>query len=127
MLLFPTRIVALLPPFRCSLQVLEYVSYMVYLQIPPPCIGILSIFPKADFDLAEPRASAMIESLRAFGYSLEAAVADLIDNSISASASNVWLSFKWEGEDSTVAIQDDGDGMSDAELKEAMRPGTRSP
>jgi hypothetical protein len=31
----------------------------------------------------------MIESLRAFGYNIQTAIADLIDNSISAGAKNV--------------------------------------
>jgi hypothetical protein len=84
-------------------------------------------YEDSDFDFAEPRASAMIESLRAFGYTLEAAVADLIDNSISASAANIWLDFWWDGGNSSLSIKDDGCGMSDAELKEAMRPGSRSP
>ena len=35
---------------------------------------------------AIPRAAAMIETFRAIGYTLETAVADIVDNSISASA-----------------------------------------
>lgn len=35
---------------------------------------------------AIPEASSMIETFRAIGYSIEAAVADIIDNSISAAA-----------------------------------------
>lgn len=35
---------------------------------------------------AIPGAAAMIETFRAIGYSLETAVADIVDNSISASA-----------------------------------------
>ena len=38
----------------------------------------------ADFDLVAPRADALMESLRATGYSLPDAVSDLIDNSITA-------------------------------------------
>jgi hypothetical protein len=62
-----------------------------------------------EYDLAEPRASAMIESLRAFGYNIQTAIADLIDNSISAGAKNVWLTFFWNGSDSYVSIRDDGE------------------
>ena len=36
-----------------------------------------------------PYAPTLIESTRAIGYSLEAAVADIIDNSIAANAKNV--------------------------------------
>ncbi len=40
----------------------------------------------------------MIESMRAFGYSTPAAIADLLDNSISAGARNVWIDFHWAGD-----------------------------
>lgn len=79
------------------------------------------------YDIAEPRASAMIESLRAFGYNVQTAIADLIDNSISAGAANVWLSFCWDGTNSHVSIRDDGHGMTEAQLISAMRPGSQSP
>lgn len=47
-----------------------------------------STLPKAS---AIPGAAAMIETFRAIGYSLETAVADIIDNSISAKAKNVYI------------------------------------
>ena len=40
---------------------------------------------------AVPGAAAMIETFRAIGYSLETAVADIIDNSISAEAKNIYF------------------------------------
>ena len=52
---------------------------------------------KPEYDIVAPDASAMIESLRAFGYDLPTAIADLVDNSISAGARNVWLAFFWDG------------------------------
>jgi Histidine kinase-, DNA gyrase B-, and HSP90-like ATPase len=79
------------------------------------------------YDIAAPRASAMIESLRAFGYNLQTAIADLIDNSISAGARNVWLSFCWDGASSHMSIRDDGLGMTEMQLISAMRPGSQSP
>ncbi len=69
----------------------------------------------------------MIESLRAFGYSLETAIADLIDNSITAGAKNVWLSFNWNGESSTISIKDDGCGMNEEKLVNSMRAGSKNP
>lgn len=45
------------------------------------------------YDHAAPHAAPLIESLRAFGYTPEAAIADLIDNSISAGARNVRVTF----------------------------------
>lgn len=80
-----------------------------------------------DFDLADPDPAALVESLRAFGYSPEAATADLVDNSITAKAKLVWIDFDWEGEDSRIAVGDNGSGMSETALVQAMRPGSTSP
>ena len=41
-----------------------------------------------EYDDAAPDASAMIESMRAHGYTLPTAIADLIDNSIAAECRN---------------------------------------
>lgn len=76
---------------------------------------------------AEPLASSMIETFRAIGYNLQTAVADIIDNSVSASAKNIFINFQWNGENSWVTIRDDGKGMNDDEIVEAMRPGSKSP
>ncbi len=81
----------------------------------------------ADFDIVEPSASALFESIRAFGYTPETAIADLIDNSIFAGAKNVWLDFHWNGRDSYVTIRDDGCGMVESSLVSAMRPGSAHP
>ena len=78
-------------------------------------------------DVVEPNPGALIESLRAFGYSLRTAIADLIDNSISAGAHKIELTFSWQGADSFLVLQDDGSGMSEGALREAMRLGSRSP
>lgn len=69
-----------------------------------------------------PDARNLMESTRSIGYSLPAAVADIIDNSIAAMARavEVWTP---EGEDSFLAILDDGFGMTEQELKGAMRYG----
>ncbi|TAH22529.1 MAG: ATP-binding protein [Cytophagales bacterium] len=74
-----------------------------------------------------PHADAMIETFRAIGYNIQTAVADLIDNAISANAKNIWVSFDWEGQESTISILDDGCGMTDGEIIEAMRPGSKNP
>lgn len=39
-----------------------------------------------DYELANPNAASLMQSLRAFGYDISTAVADLIDNSIKAKA-----------------------------------------
>ena len=41
------------------------------------------------FDDVPPDASAMVESMRAHGYTLSTAIADIIDNSIAAGCNNV--------------------------------------
>lgn len=80
-----------------------------------------------DHDLVSPRADALLESLRATGYSLPDAIADLIDNCLTAGAQNVWLTFHWAGPNSWVSIVDDGTGMSRSDLVNAMRIGSQSP
>lgn len=73
-----------------------------------------------------PYAPAFIEAMRAVGYSLESAIADLIDNSISAYATSVKIQFR-PFDNPYVAIIDNGKGMTPDELTEAMRHGGRSP
>ncbi len=82
---------------------------------------------EAAFEIVEPNAPAMIESIRSVGYTAQSAVADLIDNSISARARNVWITFLWDGNGSFVSITDDGSGMDEDALTQAMRLGSRSP
>lgn len=82
---------------------------------------------KAKTRSAPPRAMAMLESLRGLGYSTGAALADIIDNSVSAGATEVRLDFAWDGKKSRVAILDNGRGMDDAELENAMRLGDKNP
>jgi hypothetical protein len=83
--------------------------------------------PEREYDVVEPYAPAMIESLRAVGYDLPTAVADLIDNSISAGASQVDLIFEWNGEESAICIADNGRGMDESQLIQAMRVGSTDP
>lgn len=76
---------------------------------------------------APPRAGAMLEALRGLGYTTASALADVIDNGISAGASNIHVRFDWAGERSKISILDDGRGMSDSELESAMTLGARNP
>ena len=76
---------------------------------------------------APPRAGAMLESLRGLGYSTAAALADVIDNSISAEAANIAVNLTWSGTASRISILDDGRGMSDPELESALRLGDKNP
>lgn len=79
------------------------------------------------YEFAPPLAGALVESLRGVGYSAATALADLIDNSISAGAKRVWLTFKFAGSRSNIVLLDDGHGMSEDELRRAMTLGGVGP
>lgn len=70
-----------------------------------------------------PNPSTLIQSMRHIGYTLETALADIIDNSIAANASRISVQYRWNNADPWIAIIDDGCGMSTEEIKEAMRFG----
>ena len=69
----------------------------------------------------------MMEALRGLGYSTAAALADIVDNSVSARASEVRIEFTWAGSSSRISVLDNGRGMCDAELESAMTLGDKSP
>lgn len=73
-----------------------------------------------------PFAPSLIESMRSLGYSFSSAIADLIDNSISAQAKNIDI-ISEPGANPWLVIIDDGCGMSENELYEAMRYGSTNP
>lgn len=77
--------------------------------------------------ILEPHAASLIQSLRDIGYSLESSIADLLDNSITAGASNIWIDFDIHNEEPNLVITDDGVGMTKKDLIEAMRPGSLNP
>jgi hypothetical protein len=68
-----------------------------------------------------------MESLRSFGYDMATALADLVDNSIAARATQVRVEYSTTESRSWVAIVDDGEGMSEAGLHEALRLGGDGP
>lgn len=84
-------------------------------------------YSKVQSTSAEPEASSMIETFRAIGYSIKTAIADIIDNSITARANNIWIDYDWKGMNTTLSILDDGLGMNNDQLIQAMRPGSRNP
>ena len=73
-----------------------------------------------------PDAPTLMWSTRAIGYTTSAAVADLIDNSISANASRIQIQFV-SGENSYISILDDGAGMDPDALRQAMKYGSGNP
>lgn len=78
-------------------------------------------------EIVEPDASATISSLRAVGYRIDAAIADVIDNSITAHARSISIRADWNDGDAWIAIVDDGLGMSGEQLVAAMRIGSSDP
>lgn len=74
-----------------------------------------------------PHAASLIEGLRDFGYSLETSLADIIDNSITAEAKRVDIYTDTISDDPWIAVVDNGNGMTEQELLEALRPGSKNP
>lgn len=84
----------------------------------------------ADITLGEevpPDPASLAESLRDFGYTLPTALADLLDNSLAAEATEIQIQLGAAGADSHIAVIDNGRGMTADELKNAMRMGTSGP
>lgn len=73
-----------------------------------------------------PYAPLLIESMRSLGYSFDTAIADLIDNSVSAQAKSINIMLD-PSDDPQLIIFDDGNGMDSASLEEALRFGSRGP
>jgi hypothetical protein len=78
-------------------------------------------------EIAKPNPKSTINSYRSFGYNLSTAISDIIDNSISANASEIRLEYKWNGQESFISIWDNGVGMNKEELVIAMTPGSKDP
>lgn len=80
------------------------------------------------FEENPPDAASLMMSARSFGsYDLPGALADLIDNSIKARASEVFLICDFGRGAPVIRIRDNGHGMSAEELRHAMRPASANP
>ena len=73
-----------------------------------------------------PYAPVLMESTRDIGYSIESAIADILDNSIAAKAKTIAIYFNCNPSP-YIAIIDDGVGMKGDKLTEAMRYGSTNP
>ena len=71
-----------------------------------------------------PKADSLMGSMRHIGYTFESAIADIIDNSIAAHSKNIQLSFPIDASNCFVSIMDDGIGLTEDELFNAMRYGS---
>lgn len=77
------------------------------------------------FHDATPDPERITESLRDTGYSLETAVADIVDNSISADASSVWIELELNPLGQVrFSVTDDGAGMDSTGLVNALTYGS---
>lgn len=74
--------------------------------------------------LVIPSAKRLISSLRDVGYDFVHAVADLVDNSLAAKATEVKIDLNFDGPHSWLRIADNGLGMSGTDITEAMRYGS---
>ena len=81
---------------------------------------------KLKTEVVQPNISNFIKSLRDIGYTFEVAVADVLDNSITAKAKNIKISCIPDPV-TTFTLLDDGIGMSNKELIEAMRLASNDP
>ena len=63
-----------------------------------------------------PKPGDLVESLRDFGYTLPSALADLVDNSLTANATAIDIHLEAKGADSYIAVVDNGYGMDEKTL-----------
>jgi len=80
-----------------------------------------------NYELANPNPEFLIKSIAEQGYSLETALADLMDNSITANASRIEVLTKIDEEPFTLFISDNGNGMSKESLTRNMQFPSKSP
>lgn len=88
--------------------------------------GITNAAPDPGEEVA-PIPGDLVESLRDFGYTLPSALADLVDNSLTAKAKDIEIYLEADGADSYLAVVDDGHGMDLKTLVDAMRMGAKGP
>lgn len=72
-----------------------------------------------------PEAKLLLASLRSVGYTEETAIADIVDNCISAKAQHIDIIF--EADKKRILILDDGIGMTSKSLIENMKIGSSDP
>lgn len=78
-----------------------------------------------DEKMMQPSPARLVDSLRDTGYTFETAVADVLDNSVSAGASKIAIRLELEyGGVPVLMIADNGSGMNTGEIKMALRYGS---
>ena len=76
---------------------------------------------------ASPNPEFLIKSIAEQGYSLETSLADLMDNSISAKANKIEVLIDTESEPFKLFLADNGEGMTEKELRQNMQFPSNSP
>ena len=71
-----------------------------------------------------PNPAKLMDSLRHTGYDNYNAIADIVDNSIDANAKNIWIEIHKEKKDFVIKVVDDGMGMNEETLTEALKLGS---
>lgn len=84
-------------------------------------MGLISNNLGEDFT---PDPFALLESNRNLGYSIEEAISDLIDNSISANSTNISINMDWNEGIPSFKICDNGVGMNLVELIQSFKLGS---
>ena len=74
----------------------------------------------------KPNAAKFINSLRSTGYDNYDAILDIVDNSLDAKATKIYISIKPTVDDFQLTIADNGIGMDEKTLDEAMRLGSNT-
>lgn len=74
-----------------------------------------------------PSAASLSESMRDLGYTLATAIADIVDNSITAKATKIEIFCDLARDHPTLVIIDNGQGMSSDQLLLAMKHGSANP
>lgn len=82
---------------------------------------------EVQYEDSSPNPEFLIKSIAEQGYSLESALADLMDNSISAKADKIEVLIKTDEEPFTLFLADNGDGMDEEVLKKNMQFPSNSP
>lgn len=79
---------------------------------------------KQQFTEIPPNAAKTFSALRELGYDSFASMLDLIDNGIDAGATKIQATIKEAGSDIVISIRDNGNGMAQETLAEALRLGS---
>ena len=76
---------------------------------------------------APPSPADLMESLRDLGYTLHSALADLLDNSLAAQATRIRVIVEPSSPAPHIVVLDDGQGMTEKRLAQAMRMAAMGP